>query len=1226
MTGRMSSPLVIVAFLLVSSHVVSGIKISSDGGYTNLVIKITDQVPEDSCPKILTNIKKLLTEGSHVLHEAFDNRVYLKSATIVIPKSWRDSMCQTVIHGPQGDTPYRQPDIFIQDKHPIYGQRPFTQQSRGCGQPGDFTAYPYDFLTAWNNTWETWGDPAKLFVSEWAKLRYGVFDEHGYAGDPLYPHFYKSNGGILPTGTSDQPINGEWKDLEGRRHCDPATEEDCYFVPVGTNDQVTCSLGYMHYLPSVRRFCSGQTMAMAPTKHNVVCGGHSSGEIIMSHEDFLHRSIPSKRQSTTEEDSKRVEPELTIVREPETQYVMVIETSSSMDNHNQWKWINKAAQKFIRYDLPLHANLAIVTFSNTSKVEHSMAAVHSDDVRARLADTVPDKYHLSHSDVKCLLCGVQKAIHEVLRINMAGAHLVLVTRGSADTLSISDEQTIEEYVKYYHIKVSSILVPEDEKLPLAFYDSIAQSSGGSSHVVPRASKKSIEVYVGLMHAFSGLLVDEQPKLPVVVHEELIEMTGYSSSTGRFTIDTTLGRDTKFGIYVDDEEDHLIKSVTFTDSKGFLFGPYTSMSSLYDIINLKTVNFPIGEAPPFDDPERLGTEWQYYVEWYPGGSSHQRSAVRLTSQPRYGEDDISVDIWTNSDSSSDLVTSQHPLAVYAKVIKGSSPVLNADVLLTIDVAMPNGTAGTMTLSLLDNGNGDSDLVAGDGIYSRYLTQYRSAGRYSFSVRVTSNYGRASTIRSTRRNRSLPQPINSAPLSYGGGRVSPLLLAPCCGSRVSVDKDDLVPTGAFERKGKGPVIHLLSVPTNQIDLMPPARIGDLKIEVLPDSGQLMATWTAPGDDYDVGTVTGYRFIVADNISSLLDPMAELQTLVGFRQPDKAGSQTSYQFGIARIDEHYDKDIFVGIVAFDEKDNEGKLSNIVTLHLTSDGVYDSKYPEIPRNHPVSAKPDDDDSQAIMIGVLCGTIAVMALLLWAGIWYFRNQKISTKKSGVTANLVLENEAQSTPQTNIRRESQSEAKAVHRHLMKPQLSDDNNKTDNNTTPIYWSASQLLGGDQERNQSNNNVGAATQQLDPIREEYTDDILETEDAEVYAQGLANYGYQTQKQMLHMVQQTSTPLRTGQRGEILTESLIANSSRLQQSVHEPVYVGYSPDTSQTIYATTSRSQQQHQGKKVPPKVPPKPSINALLGIGMVMGQTVTSSPIQRQATDIYATTTKRHISHV
>ena len=50
----------------------------------------------------------------------------------------------------------------------------------------------------------------------------------------------------------------------------------------------------------------------------------------------------------------------------------------------------------------------------------------------------------------------------------------------------------------------------------------------------------------------------------------------------------------------DAEDHLIKSVTFTDGRGNAYGPFTSMSSLYDIINLKVVNYPVGAAPPFDE--------------------------------------------------------------------------------------------------------------------------------------------------------------------------------------------------------------------------------------------------------------------------------------------------------------------------------------------------------------------------------------------------------------------------------------------------------------------------------------------------------------------------------------------------------------------------------------------------------------------------------------------------
>ena len=40
------------------------IKIGSDGGYTDIVIQINDQVPEDHCPEILQNLKVFLTRPS----------------------------------------------------------------------------------------------------------------------------------------------------------------------------------------------------------------------------------------------------------------------------------------------------------------------------------------------------------------------------------------------------------------------------------------------------------------------------------------------------------------------------------------------------------------------------------------------------------------------------------------------------------------------------------------------------------------------------------------------------------------------------------------------------------------------------------------------------------------------------------------------------------------------------------------------------------------------------------------------------------------------------------------------------------------------------------------------------------------------------------------------------------------------------------------------------------
>ena len=42
------------------------------------------------------------------------------------------------------------------------------------------------------------------------------------------------------------------------------------------------------------------------------------------------------------------------------------------------------------------------------------------------------------------------------------------------------------------------------------------------------------------------------------------------------------------------------------------------------------------------------------------------------------------------------------------------------------------------------------------------------------------------------------------------------------------------------------------------MPPSKVGDLRIRALEDGHTFLAVWTAPGDDYDHGAVSGYRFV--------------------------------------------------------------------------------------------------------------------------------------------------------------------------------------------------------------------------------------------------------------------------------------------------------------------------------------------------------------------------------
>ena len=100
----------------------------------------------------------------------------------------------------------------------------------------------------------------------------------------------------------------------------------------------------------------------------------------------------------------------------------------------------------------------------------------------------------------------------------------------------------------------------------------------------------------------------------------------ASTTGSFIVDSSLGRYTRFGVYVEDEDDHLIKSVTFRDGQGVEDGPYTSMASTYDNINLKVVNFPVGKEPPFDQVRSRRQELKVC-----GMESKHNSRYKLKSQ-------------------------------------------------------------------------------------------------------------------------------------------------------------------------------------------------------------------------------------------------------------------------------------------------------------------------------------------------------------------------------------------------------------------------------------------------------------------------------------------------------------------------------------------------------------------------------------------------------------------
>lgn len=74
----------------------------------------------------------------------------------------------------------------------------------------------------------------------------------------------------------------------------------------------------------------------------------------------------------------------------------------------------------------------------------------------------------------------------------------------------------------------------------------------------------------------------------------------------------------------------------------------------------------------------------------------------------------------------------PHVLYAQVMKGSLPIMDA----LVEVTIKHDGRKVAKKQLFDNGSGDPDVTRGDGIYSRYFA-VAEPGMYSFEIFVTDN---------------------------------------------------------------------------------------------------------------------------------------------------------------------------------------------------------------------------------------------------------------------------------------------------------------------------------------------------------------------------------------------------------------------------------------------------------------------------------------------------------
>ena len=219
--------------------------------------------------------------------------------------------------------------------------------------------------------------------------------------------------------------------------------------------------------------------------------------------------------------------------------------------------------------------------------------------------------------------------------------------------------------------------------------------------------------------------------------------------------------------------------------------------------------------------------------------------------------------------------------------------------------------------MDNGRG-SDLVANDGDYSSYLTNYRNYKALENNKRIAVKFlvkGDAETSYVAQMDR-----IKIGDTLYP---YSP----ECCGSDAGVLNLPKKPTGIFERHCDAGSILVKNPPHK--DIFPPSPVRDLK--VYNGEGVIEVYFTSTGDDFIEGKATSYGlFYTAENDANPRTFEVKNDDLLGgsLESPLPAGEKVVLVLPMDYFDQN-NTGYTLYVTVTDDEGNQSKKSNLAWFY---------------------------------------------------------------------------------------------------------------------------------------------------------------------------------------------------------------------------------------------------------------------------------------------------------
>ncbi|XP_042318342.1 calcium-activated chloride channel regulator 1-like [Sceloporus undulatus] len=861
----------VMVFVLL--HGVKGTKVKlNNSGFEDLVIAINPGVPEDN--KIIDNIKAMVEEASPYLFDATKQRFYFKTVKVLIPLTWTAKP----EYQRAAKESYEKADVLVADPFLKYGDEPYTLQYGGCGEPGRYIHFTPNFLRN-DSLLRAYGSRGRVFVHEWAHLRWGVFDE--YNNDvPFYPA--GKNEAEATRCSSD--FTGKYivrNDKGQIRKCniEPHTqlyEAGCEFIP-DLEQTTPASIMYMQSLHSVTQFCDKSNHNIrAPNMQNKMCNYRSTWEVIMDSPDFASSSPRS---------APPPQPTISLLQAQERVLCLVLDVSGSMNGFNRIDRLRQAAELFILQIIETGSWVGIVTFNNRASTEAGLQHITGDSVRQTLISFLPATANGGTNICSGVRAGFQVFLQKYS--STEGCEILLLTDGEDSGVSSCFAEVQSSGSIIHTIALGPDAAKELEML--------AKSTGGLTFSATDSLDSN-----SLIDAFSGI---SSGSGNINQQSIQLESKGQNLSPSRWmygtvSIDKTVGNDTFFVVTWSLSLN--VPRIILTDPEG---KTYSETDFVVDNTNIRTARLKIPGTAKAGD-------WVYkilntHTEAQGLSITVTTRAASVTMPP------VTVKSYVNRETNS----YPSPMVIYAEVTQGFLPVVGANVTAIIESA----SGKSVELELFDDGSGP-DTLKHDGIYSRYFTSFKENGRHNIKLRVQ---GKDNAVR--RVNRKSHALYVSGYVENGEIKLNPVRHRP------NEDKIQ-ANVGNFSRAASGGSFVMNGLPPgNPPDVFPPCKITDLEVEHHEDD-ELLLSWTAPGNDYDIGKAEGYEIKMSENPLELRDatfPNATSLNISGLI-PEDAGVKQSFQYKPENLQKENTTSIYFAIRAIDDSNNVGETSNIAAVVL--------------------------------------------------------------------------------------------------------------------------------------------------------------------------------------------------------------------------------------------------------------------------------------------------------